>query len=96
MATQRTSFTKLQRDRAKKAKAAAKREKRLERAAEAKNGADTAEAADPAETSGEGPISAAELLQEIEVTHQRYEAKQISYEEFEEKKAELLARLPID
>jgi len=40
MATQRTSFTKLQRDRAKKAKAAAKRERRLERAAEARNGTD--------------------------------------------------------
>jgi hypothetical protein len=93
MATQRTSFTKLQRDRAKKAKAAAKRERRLERAAEARSGESAAEF----ETSPqEGPISAAELLHEIEVTHQRFEAKQISYEEFEEKKAELLARLPID
>ena len=94
MATQRTSFTKLQRDRAKKAKAAAKRERRLERAAEAKENA----AADPneSETSTEGPISAAELLHEIEVTHQRFEAKLMTYEEFEEKKAELLARLPID
>ena len=92
MATQRTSFTKLQRDRAKKAKAAAKREKRLERAAEARE----ASAEDDATTSTEGPISAAELLHEIEVTHQRYEAKLMTYEEFEEKKAELLARLPID
>ena len=40
--------------------------------------------------------SAAELLQEIEVTHQRFEAKLMTYEEFEEKKAELLSRLPID
>ena len=93
MATQRTSFTKLQRDRAKKAKAAAKRERRLERAAEARNGTGTD---DGFEASAEGPISAAELLHEIEVTHQRFEAKLISYEEFEEKKAELLARLPID
>ena len=92
MATQRTSFTKLQRDRAKKAKAAAKREKRLERAAEARTASDN----DDAETSGEGPISAAELLHEIEVTHQRFEAKLMTFEEFEEKKAELLARLPID
>jgi hypothetical protein len=93
MATQRTSFTKLQRDRAKKAKAAAKREKRLERAAEAR----TASEDDvDVEATHEGPISAAELLQEIEVTHQRYEAKLMTYEEFEEKKAELLARLPID
>src|ERR1700741_3942405 len=96
MATQRTSFTKLQRDRAKKAKAAAKRERRLERAAEARNGSDADEFESSAEGSTEGPISAAELLHEIEVTHQRYEAKLMTYEEFEEKKAELLARLPID
>jgi hypothetical protein len=95
MATQRTSFTKLQRDRAKKAKAAAKREKRLERAAEAKENAAADDDADPS-SDEEGPISAAELLHEIEVTHQRYEAKLMTYEEFEEKKAELLARLPID
>ena len=96
MATQRTSFTKLQRDRAKKAKAAAKREKRMERAADAKTAADTADTVDDASGDGEGPISAAELLHEIEVTHQRFEAKLMTYEEFEEKKAELLARLPID
>ena len=94
MATQRTSFTKLQRDRAKKAKAAAKRERRLERAAEAKENAAVDDESDT--STGEGPISAAELLHEIEVTHQRFEAKLMTYEEFEEKKAELLARLPID
>jgi hypothetical protein len=95
MATQRTSFSKLQRDRAKKAKAAAKREKRLERAAEARTGTDEVEG-EATEESGEGPISAAELLHEIEVTHQRYEAKLMTFEEFEEKKAELLSRLPVD
>ena len=94
MATQRTSFTKLQRDRAKKAKAAAKRERRLERAAEAKTASD--DETPTASESAEGPISAAELLQEIEITHQRFEAKLMTYEEFEEKKAELLARLPIE
>ena len=93
MATQRTSFTKLQRDRAKKAKAAAKRERRLERAAEARTASDDDTTTS---TDAEGPISAAELLHEIEVTHQRFEAKLMTYEEFEEKKAELLARLPID
>jgi hypothetical protein len=95
MATQRTSFSKLQRDRAKKAKAAAKREKRLERAAEARTGTDEVEGVE-GEESGEGPISAAELLHEIEVTHQRFEAKLMTFEEFEEKKAELLSRLPVD
>ena len=96
MATQRTSFTKLQRDRAKKAKAAAKREKRLERSAEAKENAAAADDSETSTESSEGPISAAELLQEIEVTHQRFEAKLMTYEEYEEKKAELLSRLPID
>ena len=97
MATQRTSFTKLQRDRAKKAKAAAKREKRLERSAEARTASDEVEGVEGVETEpGEGPISAAELLHEIEVTHQRFEAKLMTFEEFEEKKAELLSRLPID
>ncbi|HVW32537.1 MAG TPA: hypothetical protein VHL53_08370, partial [Acidimicrobiia bacterium] len=85
MATQRTSFSKLQRDRAKKAKAAAKRERRIERAAEARSGANVDEST---ESSAEGPISAAELLHEIEVTHQRFEAKLMTYDEFEEKKAE--------
>jgi hypothetical protein len=94
MGGQRTSFSKLQRDRDKKAKAAAKREKRLERAAEARTASD--EVTEASEASGEGPISAAELLHEIEVTHQRFEAKLMTYEEFEEKKAELLARLPIE
>ena len=94
MATQRTSFTKLQRDRAKKAKAAAKRERRLERSAEARTASEENDGVEG--TPAEGPISAAELLHEIEVTHQRFEAKLMSYEEFEEKKAELLARLPID
>jgi hypothetical protein len=96
MATQRTSFTKLQRDRAKKAKAAAKRERRLERSAEARTASDETGVETGVEENHEGPISAAELLHEIEVTHQRFEAKLMSYEEFEEKKAELLARLPID
>ena len=95
MATQRTSFSKLQRDRAKKAKAAAKREKRLERSAEARTGSEN-EDAESVEIEGEGPISAAELLHEIEVTHQRFEAKLMTFEEFEEKKAELLSRLPVD
>jgi hypothetical protein len=96
MATQRTSFTKLQRDRAKKAKAAAKRERRQERSAEARTAGDDVEGVDGVDENAEGPISAADLLREIEVTHQRFEAKLMSYEEFEEKKAELLSRLPID
>jgi Short C-terminal domain len=92
MATQRTTFEKLQRDRAKKAKAAAKRERRLER----RGGA--AETAPTEASPGDGPgeLSAAELLEQIELTHQRFAAGTINQEEFEAKKAELFARLPID
>ena len=88
MATKRTSFGKLQRDRAKQANAAAKRERRLERAA-----ADTTATATIPE---EGELSAAQLLHLIEEIHQQFESKKISFDEFEEKKAELLARLPVD
>jgi hypothetical protein len=92
MVTQRTTFEKLQRDRAKKAKAAAKRERRLERKAEAAQG--KPEEALPDD--GLGQLSAAELLAQIELTHQRFEAGTIDQDEFEAKKAELFARLPID
>ncbi len=89
MGAQRTSFAKLQRERAKKAKAAAKRERRLERDA-APGGA---EELPPL---GEGELSAAQLLERVEQIHRQFEAKQITHEDYEEQKAELLARLPID
>ncbi len=90
MGAQRTTFSKLQRDRAKKAKAALKRERRQERGATATDGPDLDV------TSGEGELSASELLKLVESIHRSYEAKQISYEEYEEKKADLLSRLPVD
>ena len=86
---QRTSFDKLQRDRAKKAKQAAKRETRLN-----KDDAPIEEA--PVLVPEGGELSAGELLQLIEQIHRQFEAKQIDFEEFEERKAELMARLPID
>ena len=87
MATRRTSFGKLQRDRAKQANAAAKREKRQERA--------SAEA-ETAVIPEEGEINPAQLLTLVEELHQAYDAKQIDFEEFEEKKAELMARITVD
>ena len=92
MGTQRTTFEKLQRDRAKKAKALAKREKRQERASSQAEGAELTTTVEP----GEGELSAAELLAEVERTHQLFEAGSMGLEEFEEKKAELFARLPVD
>ena len=84
------------RDRAKKAKQAAKREKRLDRS----TGPDD-EAVDPEEVDRlmgdeDKELSAAELLQLIEKIHQQFENEDITFEEFEERKIELFARLPID
>ncbi|MFN8052076.1 MAG: hypothetical protein U0Q22_11600 [Acidimicrobiales bacterium] len=97
MGVQRTSFEKLQRDRAKKAKAAAKRDKRI-------NGPQVLEgdtSVDPDEVDKlmgdeDKQLSAAELLELIEKIHQQFENEDITFEEFEERKIELFARLPID
>jgi hypothetical protein len=91
MAVQRTSFEKLQRDRAKKAKAMAKREKRLEKP---EDGVTEEDALAPL---GEGEeLSAPELLAQIERIHKEFDAGDLSFEDFEELKADLLGRLPID
>jgi hypothetical protein len=92
MAAQRTSFEKLQRDRAKKAKAAAKREKRLDKSTE-EPGDELTELA-PAEPGVE--MSAAELLARVEEIHRLFEDKKISFEDFEEQKADLMARISVD
>lgn len=96
MGARRTTFGKTQRERAKKAKAAAKRERRQERVAEATTPDANVPATDTASDDRLGTLSAADLLKLVEVTHQKFEAGTIGYDEFEEKKAELLARLPID
>ena len=91
MGVQRTSFDKLQRDRAKKAKAAAKRERRQER------GAEEPETNEPlAPLSGEGQVSADVLLERVAEIHRRFEAKEMSFEDFEEAKAELMSQLTVD
>jgi hypothetical protein len=92
MGAQRTTFDKLQRDRAKKAKQAAKRERRQEKSAET----DTETDPDITLPSGEGPLTAEELMQQVEAITRRLEAGTISLEDFEDAKAELMERLPID
>jgi hypothetical protein len=88
MATRRTTFDKLQRERAKKAKAAAKRERRQDKAGDEEQDLDV-------DLGSEEQLSPGELLQRIEAVHERYAAKQISFEEFEEQKTELLTRLSL-
>jgi hypothetical protein len=92
MGGQRTSFSKLQRDRDKKAKAAAKREKRQERSA----GGEDAAVDVLVEDDGKSELSADDLLKLIESIHQRYDAGTMTLEEFEEQKVDLLSRLPVD
>jgi hypothetical protein len=94
MAAQRTSFEKLQRDRAKKAKQAAKREKRLEKGNEAEAESDELTPLAPAEPGIE--LSAAELLARVEEIHRLFDDKKISFEDFEEQKADLMARISVD
>jgi hypothetical protein len=96
MGAQRTTFEKLQRDRAKKEKAALKRANRMGKGvpeAEAAEGTVVTEAAPIDEGK---PLSAAELLKAIEDLHARFEAKKIDFDQFEEEKLSLMARLPID
>lgn len=92
MGGQRTSFSKLQRDRDKKAKAAAKREKRLERS----SGGDGETVDVLVDDDGKSELSADDLLKLIESIHQRYDAGTMTLEEFEEQKVDLLGRLPVD
>lgn len=99
MGVQRTSLEKLQRDRAKKAKAAAKRDKRINGVPPTTEDPDTT--VDPDEVAAlmgdeDKQLSAAELLELIEKIHQQFENEDITFEEFEERKLELFARLPID
>lgn len=98
MAKQRSSFAKLQRDKAKKERAAMKRANRLDKksALEAEPELTEAGAEDAGLVPGEGELSAPELLALIEDLHKRREAGTISLDDFEEAKVELFARLPVD
>jgi hypothetical protein len=91
MATNRSSFAKLERDRNKSAKAAAKRERRQGKA-------EKRQPEEPIEIPGEPgeELTAAELLTLVEQVHRQLDNKEITFEEFEERKTELLQRLPVD
>lgn len=92
MGAQRTSFDKLQRDRAKKAKQAAKREERLNRG----NPDENAEVEPLPEIPPGEELTAADLMGRVEELHARLEAGTISFDDFEEAKADLLGRVRID
>ena len=103
MATRRTTFEKLQRERDKKAKAAAKRERRQEKNAEPEDGEGGAamelDGDTLTDTAVRPNMTPTEILAEMEVAHEQFKAGRITSEEFEERKTELLtvlAELPIE
>lgn len=98
MGASRTSFEKLQRDRAKKAKAAAKRDKRLGQAPEdALTRDENDELIEVNTTFAEGEeIPADQLLKMVADLHQQFEDEKITFEEFEDRKTELFALLSVD
>ena len=89
MAARRTTFGKIERDRAKKAKAAAKRERRVERA----EGGDDDEVE---ETTTAPRLSQEEAMDRLAKLHQRFDDGDIDFDDFEEQKAALLANLAVD
>ena len=106
MAKQRSSFAKLQRDRAKAAKRAAKQANRKNSSAfpEAVSvDADVEVEVDDAEAkpvsalfAGKGELTAPQLLEMIEEVHKLRERGEMSEEDFEDAKVEIFARLPVD
>lgn len=84
----RPSFAKRDRERSKKAKADQKRERRFDR--------DPADDALPPVGDASEELDAAELLRLVEATQEAFDAEEISFDEYEERKAALLARLTVD
>jgi hypothetical protein len=93
MASQRPTFAKQQRERDRKMKAGEKRERRQNKAANGEEGDETQTETLSAE---EQEAQVASVLRAIDALHKKFDDEQISFDEFEEKKAELFAKLPID
>ena len=91
MGASRTSFAKLQRDRDKKAKAAAKRERRNDRMNDEPEEGEVV----ATEVAAGEEVSADQLLKMVEELHADFDAERISFEEFEERKTELFARISV-
>jgi hypothetical protein len=96
MAANRTTFEKLQRDRAKKAKADAKRQKRLDRSQGVEEVEEPSEPVDVTVGDTSEPMSAEQLLKLVEQVHADYDSGNLTFEEIEEKKLELMERLTVE
>jgi hypothetical protein len=97
MGASRTSFEKLQRDRAKKAKASAKRDKRLDKSPEDALTRDEDDEMIELSSFAEGDeIPPDQLLKMVADLHQQFEDEEITFEDFEDRKTELFALLSVD
>lgn len=96
MSGRRTSFGKLERERTKKAKAVAKREQRAARSEDSDDPDGLEDGASGNGSTGEAEMPAEQVLELVDQLHQRFDAKLIDYESFEEQKADLLGRLRVD
>lgn len=84
MATRRTTSNKRERERSKQAKATAKRERRLDKSPD-----ENEEVVEFDENSA----TTEELIERIAKMHEKYDDGQISFEAFDEEKAELMELL---
>lgn len=95
MGRQKATFGKLQRERDKKAKAKAKRERRL--AGPDEETGITAQSAEAARAeAARAEVSPAALLELIADVQRQFDNAEIGFEEYEQRKSDLLGRLPID
>lgn len=81
------SFQKRMREKARQEKAALKRERRMERAAASAEGDD-----EPDDTP---EVPQERVLAQLETLHKQFADEQIDFEEFEERKQELIAQLSV-
>jgi hypothetical protein len=84
MATRRTTSNKRERERSKQAKATAKRERRLDKSPD-----ENEEIVEFDENSA----TTDELIERIAAMHEKYDDGQMSFEDFDEEKTELMALL---
>jgi hypothetical protein len=89
MGSSRTRYDKIQRERSRRERATAKRERRLDKD---QPGTD----AEGAATTAPAGMSQADIMDKLAEVHSEYENEAISFEEFEQRKAELLALMMVD
>lgn len=82
------SYQKRMREKARQEKAALKRERKQQRAADAAAASDEPQEAEP-------EVPQDRVLRQLEDLHKKFDDEQITFDEFEERKAELIAQLSI-